>query len=160
MVVGEAAEMSGEASSRSVLDLPGRQLDLVRAVHAAGKPLVVVLLNGRPLTIPWIAENVPAILVAWHGGTEAGNAAADVLFGDVNPGGKLPITFPRSVGQVPLYYAHKNTGRPPAAEKWNSKYLDVPVTPQWPFGHGLSYTTFELSGLTVNPTAEHRRARP
>ena len=152
LVVGESAEMSGEASSRSVLDLPGRQVDLVRAVRAAGKPVVVMLLNGRPLTIPWIAENVPAILVAWHGGTEAGTAAADVLFGDVNPGGKLPITFPRSVGQVPLYYAHKNTGRPPGDIKWTSKYLDVPVTPQFPFGHGLSYTTFELSGLTVNQT--------
>ncbi|HET9316228.1 MAG TPA: glycoside hydrolase family 3 N-terminal domain-containing protein [Vicinamibacteria bacterium] len=149
LVVGESADMGGEASSRSVLDLPGRQMDLVRAVHAAGKPTVVLLLNERPLTIPWIAENVPAILVAWHGGTEAGNAAADVLFGDVTPGGKLPITFPRSLGQVPIYYAHKNTGRPPAAEKWNSKYLDVPVTPQFPFGHGLSYTTFELSGLTL-----------
>jgi beta-glucosidase len=141
--------MSGEASSRSILDLPGRQADLVRAVHAAGKPTVVLLLTGRPLTIPWIAENVPALLLAWQGGTEAGHGAADVLFGDVNPGGKLPITFPRSVGQVPLHYAHKSTGRPPAADKWNSKYLDVPVTPQFPFGHGLSYTTFELSGLTL-----------
>jgi beta-glucosidase len=153
VVVGESADMSGEASSRSVLDLPGRQMDLVRAVHAAGRPMVVVLLNGRPLTIPWIAEHVPAILVAWHGGTEAGNAAADVLFGDVNPGGKLPITFPRSVGQVPIYYAHKATGRPPGDVKWTSKYLDVPVTPQFPFGHGLSYTTFELSGLKLGRTS-------
>jgi beta-glucosidase len=150
VVVGESAELSGEASSRSVLDLPGRQLELVRAVHAAGKPTVVVLASGRPLTIPWIAENVPAVVMAWHGGTEAGSAAADVLFGDVNPGGKLPITFPRSVGQVPLYYAHKNTGRPPDAnQKYTSKYLDVPVTPQFPFGHGLSYTTFALSDLAV-----------
>ena len=149
VVVGEAAEMSGEAASRSVLDLPGRQLDLVRAVHAAGRPMAVVLVTGRPLTIPWIAENVPAVLLAWQGGTEAGTGAADVLFGDVNPGGKLPLTFPRSIGQVPLYYAHKNTGRPPAADKWNSKYLDVAVTPQFPFGHGLSYTTFELSGLAL-----------
>jgi beta-glucosidase len=153
LVLGESAEMSGEASSRSVIDLPGRQMDLARAILATGKPVAAVLVNGRPLTIPWIAENVPAVLVAWQGGTEAGPAAADVLFGDVNPGGKLPITFPRSVGQVPLYYAHKNTGRPPAAEKWNSKYLDVPVTPQFPFGHGLSYTTFELSGLTVAQTS-------
>jgi beta-glucosidase len=151
LVVGESADMSGEAASRSVLDLPGRQMELVRAVHAAGKPTVVVLVNGRPLTLPWIAENVPAILEAWQGGTEAGHAVADVLFGDVNPGGKLPITFPRSVGQVPIYYAHKNTGRPPAAEKWTSKYLDVPFTPQFPFGHGVSYTTFELSGLKVEP---------
>ena len=149
VVVGEATEMSGEAASRSVLDLPGRQLDLVRAVHAAGRPMAVVLVTGRPLTIPWIAENVPAVLLAWQGGTEAGTGAADVLFGDVNPGGKLPLTFPRSVGQVPLFYAHKSTGRPPAADKWNSKYLDVAVTPQFPFGHGLSYTTFELSGLAL-----------
>jgi beta-glucosidase len=153
LVLGESAEMSGEASSRSVIDLPGRQTDLARAVLAAGKPTAVVLLNGRPLTIPWLAEHAPALLVAWHGGTEGGNAVADVLLGDVNPGGKLPITFPRSIGQVPLYYAHKNTGRPPAAEKWNSKYLDVPVTPQFPFGHGLSYTTFELSDLELARTS-------
>jgi beta-glucosidase len=150
LVVGESAELSGEASSRSVLDLPGRQMELVRAVHAAGQPTVVVLASGRPLTIPWIAENVPAVVMAWHGGTEAGNAAADVLFGDVNPGGKLPVTFPRSVGQVPLYYAHKNTGRPPDPnQKYTSKYLDVPWTPQFPFGHGLSYTTFALSDLKL-----------
>jgi beta-glucosidase len=149
LVVGENADMSGEASSRSVLDLPGRQMDLVRAVRAAGRPTVVVLVNGRPLTIGWIAENVPAVLEAWQGGTEAGHATADVLFGAVNPGGKLPITFPRSVGQIPIYYARKNTGRPPSAEKWTSKYLDVPVTPLFPFGHGLSYTTFELSGLKL-----------
>jgi beta-glucosidase len=149
LVVGESAEMSGEAASRSVLDLPGRQMDLVRAVHAAGRPTVVVLVNGRPLTIGWIAENVPAVLETWQGGTEAGHATADVLFGDVNPGAKLPVTFPRSVGQVPIYYAHKATGRPPSAEKWTSKYLDLPVTPQFPFGHGLSYTTFELSALKL-----------
>jgi beta-glucosidase len=154
LVVGESAELSGEASSRSVLDLPGRQMDLVRAVHAAGKPTVVVLASGRPLTIPWIAEHVPAVVMAWHGGTEAGNAAADVLFGDLNPGGKLPVTFPRSVGQVPLYYAHKNTGRPPDPnQKYTSKYLDVPVTPQYPFGHGLSYTTFALSDLRLGAQA-------
>jgi beta-glucosidase len=149
LVVGETAEMSGEASSRSRLDLPGRQQELVQAVQAAGKPTVVVLLNGRPLTIGWIAENVPSVLEAWQGGTEAGRATADVLFGDVNPGGKLPITFPRSVGQVPLYYAHKRTGRPPTNDKWTSKYLDVPVTPQFPFGFGLSYTTFALSDLRL-----------
>jgi beta-glucosidase len=149
VVVGETGEMSGEAASRSVLDLPGRQRELVQAVQAAGKPTVVVLVNGRPLTIGWMAGDVIAILEAWQGGTEAGHAAADVLFGDVSPGGKLPITFPRSVGQIPIYYAHKNTGRPPSAEKWTSKYVDVPVTPQFPFGYGLSYTTFELSGLKL-----------
>lgn len=150
LVVGENADMSGEAASRSNLDLPGRQMELVQAVHRAGKPTVVVLLNGRPLTLGWVADNIPAILEAWHGGTEAGNAVADVLFGDVNPGGKLPATFPRSVGQIPLYYAHKNTGRPASAEKWSSKYIDAPVTPQYPFGYGLSYTTFELSGLKLS----------
>jgi beta-glucosidase len=149
LVLGESAEMSGEASSRSVLDLPGRQMELVRAVHGAGTPTVVVLVNGRPLTIAGIAETVPAILEAWQGGTEAGHAVADLLFGDASPGGKLPVTFPRSVGQVPIYYAHKNTGRPPSAERWTSKYIDLPVSPQFPFGHGLSYTTFALSDLKL-----------
>ena len=117
VAVGETAEMSGEASSRTSLDLPGRQLDLVKAVYATGKPIVVVLMNGRPLTINWMAENAPAILETWFAGTQAGNAIADVLFGDVNPGGKLPVTFPRTVGQVPIYYNHKNTGRPPDANR-------------------------------------------
>ena len=112
VAVGESAAMSGEASSRTSLDLTGRQLDLVRAVHATGTPTVVVLINGRPLTIGWVAEHVPAILEAWFGGTQGGHAIADALFGDVNPGGKLPVTFPRVVGQVPLYYNHLNTGRP------------------------------------------------
>src|SRR4030095_10508626 len=102
MAVGESADMSGEAASRSSLDLPGRQLDLVKAVQALGKPTVVVLMNGRPLIINWIAENAPAILETWFSGTQAGNAIADVLFGDVSPGGKLPVTFPRAVGQVPI----------------------------------------------------------
>src|SRR5205085_2690651 len=126
VAVGESADMSGEASSRASLDIPGRQLDLVKAIQATGKPVVVVLMNGRPLTINWLAENVPAILETWFAGTEGGNAIADVLFGDVNPGGKLPVTFPRSVGQEPLYYNHMNTGRPPDANnKYTSKYLDV-----------------------------------
>ena len=151
VAVGESAEMSGEASSRSSLDLPGRQLDLVKALQATGKPVVVVLMNGRPLTINWIAENTPAILETWFAGTEAGNAIADVLFGDVNPGGKLPVTFPRAVGQVPIYYNHKNTGRPPDPNnKYSSKYLDVPVTPLFPFGYGLSYTEFKLSNLRLS----------
>ncbi|HET8645906.1 MAG TPA: glycoside hydrolase family 3 C-terminal domain-containing protein, partial [Vicinamibacteria bacterium] len=152
LVVGENADMSGEAASRSDIGLPGRQLELVQAVHGAGRPTVAVLVNGRPLTLGWMAAHVPAILEAWQPGTEAGHATADVLFGDVNPGGKLPVTFPRSVGQVPLYYAHRNTGRPPSDEKWTSKYLDLPVTPQFPFGFGLSYTTFELSGLKLDAT--------
>jgi beta-glucosidase len=149
VAVGESAEMSGEAASRSSLDLPGHQLALIQAVHATGTPTVVVLMNGRPLTIGWVAEHVPAILEAWLAGTQSGHALADVLFGDVNPGGKLPVTFPRVVGQVPLYYNHPNTGRPPSAEKYTSKYLDVPVGPLFPFGHGLSYTRFRLSDLRL-----------
>jgi beta-glucosidase len=151
VAVGESAAMSGEASSRSSLDLPGRQLDLVKALQAAGKPVVVVLMNGRPLTINWIAQKSAAVLETWFAGTQAGNAIADVLFGDVNPGGKLPVTFPRSVGQEPLYYNHMNTGRPPDPNsKWTSKYLDIPWTPLFPFGYGLSYTQFRLSNLQVS----------
>ena len=157
LAVGESADMSGEASSRSSLDLPGRQLDLVKAVQAAGKPVVVVLMNGRPLTINWLAENSPAILETWFAGTQAGNAIADVLFGDVNPGGHLPVTFPRTVGQEPLYYNHMNTGRPPDANnKYTSKYLDVPWTPLFPFGYGLSYTEFQISNLQLST----QRIRP
>lgn len=151
VAVGESAAMSGEASSRSSLDLPGNQLELVQALQATGKPVVVVLMNGRPLTINWIAENTPAILETWFAGTQAGNAIADVLFGDVNPGGKLPVTFPRTVGQEPLYYNHKNTGRPADAKnKYTSKYLDAPWTPLFPFGYGLSYTQFQLSNLKLS----------
>jgi beta-glucosidase len=157
VVVGESAEMSGEAAPRASLDLPGRQLDLVKAVHATGTPTVVVLVNGRPLTIPWIAEHVPAILETWFAGTEAGHAIADVLFGDVNPGGKLPVTFPRSVGQIPIYYNHKRTGRPPdPTNKYTSKYLDEQTTPLFPFGYGLSYTQFRLSDLRLS----RERIRP
>jgi beta-glucosidase len=149
--VGEAKEMVGEAASRSTLDLPGRQLDLVKAIQATGKPAIVVLINGRPPTIRWIVEQVPAVLEAWMGGTEGGNAIADVLFGDVNPGGKLPVTFPRTVGQVPIYYNHMNTGRPPeASTRYNSKYLDLPWTPQFPFGFGLSYTQFKITNLQLS----------
>jgi beta-glucosidase len=151
VAVGEAADMTGEASSRSSLDLPGKQLDLVKAIQATGKPVVVVLMNGRPLTINWIAENTPAILETWFAGTQAGNAIADVLFGDVNPGGHLPVTFPRTVGQEPLYYNHMNTGRPPDANnKYTSKYLDVSWTPLFPFGYGLSYTQFQFSNLQLS----------
>jgi beta-glucosidase len=149
--VGESDEMGGEAASRSSLDLPGRQMDLVKAVQATGKPAVVVLVNSRPLTIGWIADQVPSILVAWMGGSQAGNAIADVVFGDVNPSGKLPVTFPRTVGQVPIYYNHLNTGRPPEEQnKYSSKYIDVPWTPQFPFGYGLSYTNFKLSNLQLS----------
>jgi beta-glucosidase len=151
IAVGETAEMSGEAASRTSLDLPGRQLELIQAIHRTGKPYAVVLMNGRPLTINWLAENSPAILETWFAGTQGGNAIADVLFGDVNPGGKLPVTFPRSAGQEPLYYNHKNTGRPPDANnKYSSKYLDAPWTPLYPFGYGLSYTQFRLTDLRLS----------
>ncbi len=146
--------MSGEAASRTSLDLPGRQSELVQAIHATGKPYVVVLMNGRPLTINWIAENSPAILETWFAGTQGGHAIADVLFGDVNPGGKLPVTFPRAVGQIPLYYNHFNTGRPPDANnKYTSKYLDVPWTPLFPFGFGLSYTQFKITNLQLSSSS-------
>ena len=157
VAVGESADMSGEAASRASLDLPGRQLDLVKSVVATGKPVVVILMNGRPLTINWLADNTPAILETWFGGIQAGNAIADVLFGDVTPGGKLPVTLPRAVGQIPLYYGHKNTGRPPdPANKYTSKYLDVPVTPLFPFGYGLSYTAFRLTNLRLSAPSIRR----
>lgn len=153
LAVGETADMSGEAASRTSLDLPGRQMELVRAIHSLGKPYVVVLMNGRPLTINWLAENSPAILETWFAGTQAGPAIADVLFGDVNPGGKLPVTFPRTLGQVPIYYNHKSTGRPPTDQKYTSKYLDVPVTPLYPFGYGLSYTQFKFGPPELSATS-------
>ena len=150
VAVGESADMSGEAASRTSLDLPGHQLELAKAIIGTGKPTVIVLMNGRPLAINWLAANAPAILETWFAGVQAGNSIADVLFGDVNPGGKLPVTFPRDVGQVPLYYNHKSTGRPPDPNnKYTSKYLDAPATPLFPFGFGLSYTTFRLSNLQL-----------
>ncbi len=153
LVVGETRDISGEAASRTNLDLPGRQLDLVKAIHQTGKPYAVVLKNGRPLTINWLAENSPAILETWHSGTMGGAAAADVLFGDQNPGGKLPVTFPRNVGQIPIYYNHKSTGRPFEAEnRYTSKYIDQPNTPLYPFGFGLSYTQFNISNLKLDKT--------
>jgi len=149
--VGESHEWAGEAASRSTLDLPGRQMELVQAIQATGKPTIVVLVNGRPLSIGWIVNNVPGILESWMGGSESGNAIADILFGDVNPGAKLPVTFPRTVGQVPIYYNHMNTGRPPEAEnRYTSKYIDSPWTPLFPFGYGLSYTTFKISNLQLS----------
>jgi beta-glucosidase len=154
VAVGESAEMSGEAASRSSLDLPGRQMDLVKAVQATGRPTVAVLMNGRPLSINWISEHMPAILETWFAGTQAGHAIADVLFGDVSPGGKLVVTFPRTVGQIPIYYNHRNTGRPfDSTNKYTSKYLDLPETPLYPFGHGLSYTRFRLTDLELSARA-------
>jgi beta-glucosidase len=151
LVIGETGDMSGEAASRASLELPGRQLELAQAIMSLGKPVAVILMNGRPLAITWLAEHAPSILEAWFPGTEAGHAVADVLFGTVNPGGKLPVTFPRTVGQVPMYYNHTRTGRPPVeANKYTSKYLDVPWTPLYPFGHGLSYTDFRLSNIRLS----------
>jgi beta-glucosidase len=150
LVVGEADTMSGEASSRSRLGFPGAQEQLERAIVATGKPVVLVIMSGRPLVLSWSAEHVPAILETWFLGDEAGHAIADVLFGDVNPSGRLPVTFPRSVGQIPIYYAEKNTGRPAVeGQHFTSKYLDIPNTPLYPFGYGLSYTTFAYRDLKV-----------
>ncbi|HEY0714571.1 MAG TPA: glycoside hydrolase family 3 N-terminal domain-containing protein, partial [Polyangia bacterium] len=154
LAVGEAKGMSGEAKSRTTIDLPGTQKDLVKAVHKTGKPIVLVLANGRPLALPWEAENFSTILETWLLGSQSGNAIADVIFGDYNPTGKLPITFPRSLGQVPLYYNAKMTGRPfvpNGPSPYTSRYLDSPNTPLWAFGHGLSYTRFEYANLTVQP---------
>ncbi|MBP7462161.1 MAG: beta-glucosidase BglX [Candidatus Delongbacteria bacterium] len=151
MALGESAAMSGEAACRSDLGLPGVQLELLQAIHALGKPLVVLLMNGRPLSVPWIHHHCPAILECWFAGSEAGNAIADILFGDYNPSGKLPVTFPYSVGQIPCYYNHKNTGRPPSdTNHFTSKYLDLPLTPLYPFGYGLSYSRFEYSEFTLS----------
>jgi beta-glucosidase len=151
LAVGESIEHNGEAHSRAFLDLPGEQEQLVKLIKAAQTPVIVVLFTGRPLTISWIAENIPAILVAWAPGVQGGNAIADVLFGDYNPSGKLTTTFPRTVGQIPIYYNHKNTGRPFDAKlHYSSKYIDVPWTPLYPFGYGLSYTKFEYSNIKLS----------
>jgi beta-glucosidase len=156
LVLGEREDMSGEAASRASVELPGAQLELaqavVRAVRAAGpaKPVVAVLMNGRPLAVPWLADSASALVESWFLGVEHGTALADVLFGDHAPSAKLPVTFPRATGQVPIYYNFKRTGRPPVAtEKYTSKYLDVPWTPLFPFGHGLTYTTFRYANLRV-----------
>ncbi len=149
MVLGENADMSGEAASRASLDLPGRQEELLKAVVALGKPVVLVLLNGRPLSICWAAENVPAILEAWQPGSEGGHAVADILFGDVNPGGKLPVTFPRQGSHAPLYYARNLTHSPEGHPMYSPRYWDGLPTPLYPFGFGQSYTTFAITDLRV-----------
>jgi beta-glucosidase len=152
LALGETREMSGEAASRSTLDLPGRQQELIDAIKATGKPFVVVLFNGRPLTLGDVAASSPAILEAWFPGVEAGNAVADVVFGKVDPGGKLPVSFPQRLGQVPIYYNHEPTGRPcDVTQKYNSRYRDLRTCdPLYPFGYGLSYTTFSVTGLTLD----------
>lgn len=153
VAAGESAEMSGEASSRSNLDIPSVQKNLIKALLKTGKPVVLVLFTGRPLTLTWENEQVPAILNVWFPGSEGPYAIADVLFGEVNPSGKLTATFPQNVGQVPLFYNHKNTGRPlrgPWFQKFQSNYLDVSNDPLFPFGYGLSYTKFDYSNLTLS----------
>lgn len=151
LCLGEGKNMSGEACSRSTLDLPGVQEELAKEIYKTGKPIIVVLMNGRPLSINWLSENVSAILETWFPGITAGDAIAKVLFGEYNPSGKLPVTFPRTVGQVPIYYNHKNTGRPGDTNNhFTSKYLDLPLTPLYPFGYGLSYTTFEYDDLKLS----------
>lgn len=154
-VVGEAADMSGESSSRADISLPASQQDLLKALSKTGKPLVVVLINGRPLTLVWENDHATAILEAWAPGTEAGNAVADVLFGNYNPSGKITATFPRSVGQIPIYYNHKNTGRPfdgTGFPKFKSNYLDESNDPLYPFGYGLSYTSFQYGPVKLSRT--------
>ena len=152
--LGESSEMSGESSSRTDLDIPDVQRTLLEALLKTGKPVVLTLFTGRPLTLTWEQEHVPAILNVWFGGSEAAYAIGDVLFGDVNPSGKLTMTFPKNVGQIPLFYNHKNTGRPLAAgnwfEKFRSNYLDVDNEPLYPFGYGLSYTTFQYSDIALS----------
>jgi beta-glucosidase len=152
--VGESSEMSGESSSRSSIEIPAIQKQLIAALLKTGKPVVLVLFAGRPMALKWEQENVPAILNVWFPGSEAGYAVADVLFGDVNPSGKLSTTFPQNIGQVPVFYNHKNTGRPLEEGKWfqkfRSNYLDVSNDPLYPFGYGLSYTTFSYSDIKLN----------
>lgn len=153
-VLGESANMSGEAASRSDIGIPESQENLLKALVGTGKPVVLVLVNGRPLTLTWENEHVPAILEAWAPGIEGGNAIADVLFGKYNPSGKITMTFPRSVGQIPIYYNHLNTGRPmDPKNKFTSKYLDIPNEPLFPFGYGLSYTTFDYGDVILSKTA-------
>ena len=155
--LGESAEMTGESSSRSNIEIPQTQKELLAALLKTGKPVVLVLFTGRPLAIKWEDANVPAILNVWFGGSEAGYAISDVLFGDVNPSGKLTTTWPQNVGQVPAYYNHKNTGRPLPEGKWfqkfRSNYLDVSNDPVYPFGYGLSYTNFKYGDLKLSSTS-------
>ena len=158
LAVGESRAHSGEAASRSVIDLPGNQEALIKAIKDTGKPFVVVLFNGRPLTLDGVKGVAPAILEAWFPGVQAGNSVADVVFGKVNPGGKLPVSFPRRVGQVPIYYNHEPTGRPcDATQKYNSRHRDIKsCDPEYVFGYGLSYSQFEISNLRLSRTTVSR----
>ncbi|MGJ1263291.1 beta-glucosidase BglX [Sphingobacterium spiritivorum] len=161
--LGESSEMSGESSSRTEIGIPANQQRLLQALLKTGKPVVLVLFTGRPLTLTWENEHVPAILNVWFGGTEAGKAVADVLFGDVNPSGKLPATFPKNVGQIPLYYNAKTTGRPLEQGKWfqkfRSNYLDVDNDPLYPFGYGLSYTAFQYNNLRLSTSKLQKQGK-
>ncbi|MFY7651999.1 MAG: beta-glucosidase BglX [Chitinophagaceae bacterium] len=161
--VGEVAEMSGESSSRSSIQMPEVQRNLLKALLQTGKPVITVLFTGRPLAIKWEKENLPAILNVWHPGTEAGHAIADVLFGDVNPSGKLTATWPQNEGQIPIFYSHKNTGRPLGEGKWfekfKSNYLDVTNEPLFPFGYGLSYTEFKYGPLQLSATKMNKNGK-
>jgi beta-glucosidase len=150
LVLGEHEEMSGEAASKSTIELPGQQLELLKTISGLGKPVVLVLINGRPLEISWAASNISAILEAWHPGTEGGNAVADILYGDATPGGKLPVTWPRTGAQIPMYYARNITQEPETKKGFTSRYWDIPTSPLYPFGHGLSYTSFSFSNLRVS----------
>ncbi|OYQ42943.1 beta-glucosidase BglX [Flavobacterium aurantiibacter] len=161
LVMGEHGFMSGEARTRTEIGLPGFQQEFLEAVYRVNKNVVLVLNNGRPLALPWAAEHIPSIVEAWHLGTQAGNAVAEVLFGDYNPSGKLPVSFPRNVGQCPIYYNHHNTGRPTNVDNnvfW-SHFIDVDKTPQWPFGFGLSYTTFSYQNLKLDKSTYQRNDR-
>jgi len=150
LVLGEIDLMSGEAASRSSLKLSGGQQELLEAVAALGKPLVLVLINGRPLDISWAAEHVPAILEAWYPGSQGGNGIADLLFGDANPAGHLPVSWPRSSGHAPLYYNHNRTQNPEDSPDFKSRYWDARSTPLYPFGYGLSYGTFSFGNLKLD----------
>jgi beta-glucosidase len=156
LVIGELATMSGELASQASLELPGRQVELIKAVAATGKPVALVLVNGRPLDLSQVAESVPAILEVWHPGVEGGNAIADLLVGDAAPGGKLTVSWPRGAGQCPIYYAHNLTHQPDASPMFTSRYWDIPSSPLYPFGFGLSYTTFTYSNVRLDQ-AEARR---
>jgi beta-glucosidase len=149
-VLGELSGMSSEAASRATLDLPGIQEQMLEVAAASGKPVVLVLENGRPLDVRWADEHVPAILESWYSGTEGGNAVADVLFGDVNPGGKLPVSWPRAAGEEPLYYNHNLTHEPEDSPTFTSRYWDLNSKPLYPFGYGLSYTTFKFANLRLS----------
>ena len=151
--MGELATMSSENASRATLDLPGIQPLMLQAAVASGKPIVLVLENGRPLDIRWASAHIPAILEAWYPGTEGGDAVADVLFGDVNPGGKLPVSWPRVAGSEPLYYNHNLTHEPEDAPNFTSRYWDMNSKPLYPFGYGLSYTSFKFANLKLSQTS-------